>query len=162
MDAQRGARLFASLWPNVDLALSEESRPTRLQFISDLMRTFARNGVDLSEVLNIDEDVRSCAEHLGAMPCQQTQQKGLKIDLTGIDNPVEYELIGGPYDGTVIRLAADVMEMPPGMVTLAPNDQPARLDGDTSYELKIITERDSDGEPTGEYLAYQHKRPVTK
>ena len=162
MHAADGARLLASLWPTIDLALSEENRASRLQFISDLLRTFARNGTDLSDVLNIDEDVTSCAQHLGTLPRQKPPQSVWETDLSGIDDPVEYQLIGGPYDGTVIRLASDLLEMPPGMLTLAPNGQPSRLDGDTRYELELITERDSDGDPTDEYLAYKHKTTVAK
>lgn len=162
MDAQRGARLLASIWPNIDLALSEENRPTRLQFISDLLRMLGRNGVDLTDVLGIDEDIRSCAAHLGTSPRQRTPREGMEVDLSGMNDPVEYELIGGPYDGSALRLAADPMEMPPGMITLAAHDQPVRIEQDTCYRLKCITERDSNGEPSGEYLAYEHSQTVPK
>ena len=162
MDSQRGARLLAMIWPNIDLALSEENRPTRLQFISDLLRMLGRNGVDLTDVLGIDEDIRACASHLGTLPRQRTRRRGFDVDLSGMNDPVEYELIGGPYDGSAIRLAADLMEMPPGMITLAAHDQPARIDQDTCYRLKCFTERDSNGEPSGEYLAYEHSPVVAK
>ncbi len=65
MDANRGERLLPSLWPKIDVALSEENRPNRLRFTSDVLQCFADNGVDLSLIINMDEDVRSCAQHLG-------------------------------------------------------------------------------------------------
>ena len=162
MDAQRGVRLLAQIWPDVNRALSEENRPTRLRFISDLLRVFSRNGIDLSDVLEVDEDIRSCAEDLGTLPPKRNMQDGSELDLSGIDEPIGYEFMGGPYDGVVIRLGIDLMEMPPALVILAANDRPARTDGDNYYKLQVVTKRDSNGEPTSEYLAYEYTEPAAK
>ncbi|WP_436715811.1 hypothetical protein U8335_26655 [Roseiconus lacunae] len=157
MDAERGVSLLANLWPKIDLALSKESRADRLRFITDLLRTFQANGVDLSQVLRIDEDIRLCAENLGAMPPKPKKRTGaFVLDTSGIGDPCDYELIGGPFDGASISLGAGLYEMPPSRVTLHASDQSTRMDDETSYELQQITERDQNGEPTGSYLAYLH------
>ena len=157
MDPNRGAGLLCSLWPKIDTALSDERRADRLRFISDFLQCFADNGVDLSEVMNLDEDVRSCAQHLGTTPAKPKRRTGtVVLDMSGLDDPVDYELVGGPFDGATIRLGAGLSEMPPGLITLAAGEHPTRMDGDTTYRLQQVTERDADGNPTGEYLAYEH------
>ena len=159
MDSNSGVSLLATIWPKIDAALSEETRSDRLRFISDLLRCFENNGTDLSRVLNIDEDIRSCAQHLGATPKKPEPKAKTGVfvfDTSGLDDPVEYEFIGGPFDGTTIRLSSEVYEMPPALVTLAAGDLETRLNDDTTYALRQITDRDPDGNPVSEYLAYEH------
>ncbi len=127
------------------------------------LRCFANNGVDLSYALKMDEDVRSCAQHLGGQPKKQERSNGVFVfDTSGLGNPIEYELIGGPYDGTTIRLGSSLSEMPPGIVTLASGEHETRLNGDTKYQLRQITEYDPSGNPSGEYLAYEHTTQEAK
>jgi hypothetical protein len=157
MDANTGAKLFSSLWPKIDVALSEENRADRLRFISALLQCFAANGAELSQIMNIDEDVRSCAQHLGTQTTKPKRRTGTFVfDTTGLGDPVDYELVGGPFDGATIRLGAGLSEMPPGLVTLAADGHTTRMDADAAYKLSQVTERDTDGNPTCEYLAYKH------
>lgn len=155
MDSAKGARLLSSIWPKVDADLSEENRADRLRFISDLLSCFAANGVDLSRVMGLDEDVRSCAQHLGTNPSKPKKRTGkMTLDTSGLDDPVDYELEGGPLDGAVLRLGTGLYEIPPEKITLSAGKNETRVDGDAVYELQEIAEKDSNGNPSGSFLRY--------
>ena len=157
MDANRAARLLCSLWPKIDAALSEENRSDRLRFISDLLQCFADNGLDVSQVLNLDEDICSCAQHRGRKPKKTRRRTGTFVHVPAdYDVPTDYELVGGPFDGSTISLCDGLFEMPPGQVTFEPEVQQTRMHGDAIYKLRQVTDSDSDGNPTGEHLVYEH------
>ena len=157
MDPNRGARLLSSLWPIVNATLSDENRHDRLKFISDLLTCFHANGVDITKFMGVDEDIKSAVQHLGVMPPPTEPRKGFTLDTSDLGNPVNYEFVGGPFDGSTLRLGSGLYERPPGRITLSPDDHPTRLNGDTKYKLHQVTEHDDDGNLTVEYLAYEYE-----
>ena len=38
---------------------------------------------------------------------------GIEISLEGMNEPHDYELRGGPFDGSSVRLAVEILESPP-------------------------------------------------
>ncbi len=104
--------------------------------------------------------MRATPRHQPVKPKRRTGT--IVLDTSGLDDPVDYELVGGPFDGATFRLRAGLTEMPPSLLTLAADEHPTRMDGDTLYKLRQVTERDAEGNPTGEYLAYEHLAQTAK
>ncbi len=42
----------------------------------------------------------------------------ITIPLDGMDEPHDYQLVGGPFDGSSIRMAVEILEMPPKRIML--------------------------------------------
>lgn len=157
MDTHTGARLLVALWPKINLTLSEQPRADRIRFIGDLLQCFAKNGVDLSQVAAIDEDIKLCVEAMGeASPRPKRSTGVLTIDTGGITDPIEYELVGGPFDGSAISLRSDLHEMPPESLALSSLSGDSRIRGEAKYGLQQVSERDAAGNEVSQYLAYEY------
>jgi len=75
-------------------------------------------------------------------------------------DPVDYELVGGPFDGAVIRLGSRLFEMPPESLVLTPDPDATRTETKFLYELRLLIDRDAEGNTISEYLAYKHSERI--
>lgn len=74
----------------------------------------------------------------------------IEISLEGMDEPRDYPLVGGPFDGSSIRMAVDILEHPPIRVSFEWFPDSSRGGEREQY---VLAEVDGD-------FAYRHERAV--
>ena len=62
----------------------------------------------------------------------------IEISLEGIDEPRDYPLVGGPFDGSSIRIGVDIQEYPPMRVSFEWFPNSSRGDKREQYVLADI------------------------
>jgi hypothetical protein len=59
------------------------------------------------------------------------------ISTEGLDEPQIYNLVGGPFDGSTVRMAVDILEWPPKRITFeSPEHDNARGEQQEVYNLR--------------------------
>ena len=60
----------------------------------------------------------------------------LVVSLEGLDDPHIYNLVGGPFDGSTIKMAVDILEWPPKRITFeSPENDGSRGQPKEAYKL---------------------------
>lgn len=81
----------------------------------------------------------------------------IEIDLSESDKPLQYELYGGPYCGSTIQIATEIvdLEKPPLSITLESDEQDGRDNEIYRYLLDVLYESSEDGELIPRGLHYR-------
>ena len=82
----------------------------------------------------------------------------ITIPLDGMDEPHDYQLVGGPFDGSSINLACDLSEMPPLAIAIERFPERSRGCVRERYVLQNRTISTRDGIPGDELCAYFHEK----
>lgn len=80
----------------------------------------------------------------------------VKIDLSKIEEQDAYELIGGPYDGSIVSFACGLNEHPPKSITIEGDPTRSRGTKSERYVFDMRHEYDEHGEPVSEEIAFFH------